>query len=595
MRVSGINPGLIKLSANPKAEAQDSINNTNNSGITKTLAQPANALLKLYFAGNVRPKEFASLDFQVNNFRKWADKLIMDASSGRLPHKLAVPEASLASAPTLEEVTRNKKTVDLYKKHFDTFFWTGEECSDAIFKDEKTGKEERWDQLELINLYDKKVRQEHIDELKKLHIKNMRFGVPQHLLNSIGKDWKNFDKKVGQALRDFSNAGVKISLDLQHFGLPDKFGNSKDPSKSYFLNKDWPAYHARVAKKVIENYSDNISAVTLVNEPYVTNLFSSGMLNEKFPGWGGRPDFDHFAINRAVLMAEAAVRAKMEIEKFVQKQPDPDKARKVYVHNEAVDNKADNEFSNKYFRFMNSDLILGQDWLMKGDFKKSDMFKWMAERYVRPEFKDSHGNPVTDENKIRKLQHHDYDKLVDQLTRLRDLHLKLKEETGKTMMDDTVFGIDYYTTNESGISQGEPLSDKARDYIDEVESGRRKGVYGVTKEYWDRYHLPVLHTETNYPDENGDNVLWGRQQLAELRQLDKSGIPVLGANWYSLADQYAWLKFLNVSPKEVKENPEKYHETQGLMNPVKNKQGIYEKRAVARELLPDLISALEGN
>jgi hypothetical protein len=38
---------------------------------------------------------------------------------------------------------------------------------------------------------------------------------------------------------------IKISLDLQHFGLPDSLNNVADRSKSFYLNPQWPKQFAR--------------------------------------------------------------------------------------------------------------------------------------------------------------------------------------------------------------------------------------------------------------------------------------------------------------------------------------------------------------
>ncbi|MGI4880326.1 MAG: glycoside hydrolase family 1 protein, partial [Janthinobacterium lividum] len=68
------------------------------------------------------------------------------------------------------------------------------------------------------------------------------------------------------------------------------------------------------------------------------------------------------------------------------------------------------------------------------------------------------------------------------------------------------------------------------------------GYDGVVREYHDRYGLPVMHTETNFPQGPiGDEAVgWlHRQWDCALRARDE-GIPLVGFTWYSLTDQVDW-------------------------------------------------------
>ena len=92
-----------------------------------------------------------------------------------------------------------------------------------------------------------------------------------------------------------------------------------------------------------------------------------------------------------------------------------------------------------------------------------------------------------------------------------------------------VMGNDYYGRNElmrlpSGkVIQGEDVL----------------GWYQITKSYYDRYHKPVFHTETNVLDaEAAPGWLW--KQWANVLRMRADGVPVLGFTWYSLTDQIDW-------------------------------------------------------
>jgi len=95
-----------------------------------------------------------------------------------------------------------------------------------------------------------------------------------------------------------------------------------------------------------------------------------------------------------------------------------------------------------------------------------------------------------------------------------------------------IMGNDYYATNEHIV------------YPDgEVAICETFGYYVITKQYYDRYRLPVMHTETNNREENDkekDARTWLQVQWANLLRLKADGVPILGFTWYSLTDQVDW-------------------------------------------------------
>ncbi|WP_068818467.1 family 1 glycosylhydrolase [Phormidesmis priestleyi] len=92
-----------------------------------------------------------------------------------------------------------------------------------------------------------------------------------------------------------------------------------------------------------------------------------------------------------------------------------------------------------------------------------------------------------------------------------------------------VMGNDYYGRNERIL-----LPDGTM-----CQSGDVMGWYQITREYYDRYRKPVMHTETNVLDaEKAPCWLW--KQWVNVLQMRKDGIPVLGFTWYSLIDQIDW-------------------------------------------------------
>ena len=92
-----------------------------------------------------------------------------------------------------------------------------------------------------------------------------------------------------------------------------------------------------------------------------------------------------------------------------------------------------------------------------------------------------------------------------------------------------VMGNDYYGSNEKIL-----LPDGSTIIAEDV-----MGWYQITKEYYERYKKPVMHTETNFfePDV-APNWLW--KQWINILRIRDDGIPVLGFTWYSLTDQVDW-------------------------------------------------------
>jgi hypothetical protein len=91
-----------------------------------------------------------------------------------------------------------------------------------------------------------------------------------------------------------------------------------------------------------------------------------------------------------------------------------------------------------------------------------------------------------------------------------------------------VMGNDYYASNENLVHADGTIA----------LSGEIFGYYPITHEYFARYNLPVMHTETNYPEP--DSVKWLKKEWANVRRLKRGGVPIVGFTWYSLQDQVDW-------------------------------------------------------
>lgn len=93
-------------------------------------------------------------------------------------------------------------------------------------------------------------------------------------------------------------------------------------------------------------------------------------------------------------------------------------------------------------------------------------------------------------------------------------------------------GNDYYVTNEHRVSQ---------DGFTRA-AGEVFGYYVITSQYYNRYQLPVMHTETNIKEDasrqNAVDWLW--KEWANVLRVRNDGMPIVGFTWYSLTDQVDW-------------------------------------------------------
>jgi beta-glucosidase/6-phospho-beta-glucosidase/beta-galactosidase len=91
-----------------------------------------------------------------------------------------------------------------------------------------------------------------------------------------------------------------------------------------------------------------------------------------------------------------------------------------------------------------------------------------------------------------------------------------------------VMGNDYYVTNEHLVHEDGSTS----------AAGEIFGYYVITHQYYTRYRLPVMHTETNISEP--DSVRWLWKEWANLFRLRLDGVPIVGFTWFSITDQIDW-------------------------------------------------------
>jgi beta-glucosidase len=122
-----------------------------------------------------------------------------------------------------------------------------------------------------------------------------------------------------------------------------------------------------------------------------------------------------------------------------------------------------------------------------------------------------------------------YEYLMDNGMTREEYHFFLRQAP---LRHHCVMGNDYYVTNEHRVA----ADGRTR------AAGEVFGYDEITRQYHDRYKLPVMHTETNLNEGpgGGEAVDWLWKQWANVLRVRNNGVPVVGFTWYSLTDQVDW-------------------------------------------------------
>ncbi len=133
-----------------------------------------------------------------------------------------------------------------------------------------------------------------------------------------------------------------------------------------------------------------------------------------------------------------------------------------------------------------------------------------------------------DLNYGRRVDSEMYEYLLDNGMTRNEYHFFLDHH----LKHHCIMGNDYYVTNEHRVS----ADGRTR------PSGEVFGYDEITRQYYDRYALPVMHTETNYAEgPKGDEaVYWLWKEWSTVLRVRNAGIPIVGFTWYSLTDQVDW-------------------------------------------------------
>jgi beta-glucosidase/6-phospho-beta-glucosidase/beta-galactosidase len=289
-----------------------------------------------------------------------------------------------------------------------------------------------------------------------------------------------------------------------------------------FQNPDFPQLFALYAGEFAERYPW-VQLYTPINEMFICAVFSA-----MYGWWNEQLKSDRAFVTALKHMVKANVMAMTEI---LKRRPDAifiQSESSEYFHADSPAAIHEAELRNRW-RFLSLDLNYGNR-------VNSDMYEYLLE------------SGMTKEEYNWFLNHH------------------LKQHC--------ILGNDYYLTNEHRV------------YADghTEASGEVFGYAEITRQYYERYGLPIMHTETNMTEgETGQEaVQWLWKEWANVLRIRNVGIPTVGFTWYSLTDQMDWDTALRQSNGRV--HPVGLYDLDRNIRPV----GLAYKKLIAdwREILP---------
>ena len=247
-----------------------------------------------------------------------------------------------------------------------------------------------------------------------------------------------------------------------------------------FQNSDFPALFGGYARDFARRYPW-VQLYTPVNEMFICATFSA-----RYGWWNEQGTSDRTFVTALKHIVKANVLAMRAI---LLARPDA-----IFIQSESSEYfHAENPAAIKHAEILNSQRFLTLD-LNYGRRVDSEMYEYLLD------------------NGMTREEYHFF------------LDNRLKQHS--------ILGNDYYVTNEHRVrADGSTTA-----------SGEVFGYDEITRQYHDRYMLPVMHTETNMVEGplGTEAVDWLWKQWANVLRVRNTGTPIVGFTWYSLTDQVDW-------------------------------------------------------
>lgn len=328
---------------------------------------------------------------------------------------------------------------------------------------------------------------EDLSLARDLGLKALRWGVPWY---KVEPESNKFDWSWTDQVIPYLVEELKILpiIDLMHYGCPLWL-------KREFANKNYPKYVARYAAEFSKRYQSLISWYTPLNEPII-NALMCGMRGLWAPYMKGETGY----IKITMQLAKGIIRTVNAIKGI---QPES-----VMVHVEATgltrtirDDLAALAREEKYRGYLCYDLISGL-------FTHNHLlYSWLVRNGASP----------------------------DDLAELSQNAIPLD-----------VIGMNFYpqwSTKQLFIDK------KGRIAFREVEPDGM-GFAELITDYYERYKVPVMITETSAVGSNEVREQWLESSVSMIKTIRSQGVPVIGYTWFPLFTMIDWRYRFSDEPLE---------------------------------------------
>lgn len=315
-----------------------------------------------------------------------------------------------------------------------------------------------------------------IDLVAETGVQAVRWGIPWHMVQPAPNRWDW--EWTDRALEHMVTVkDITPILDLMHYGTPLWLDNS-------FVNSSYPQRVAEYAAAVVARYKSLVRYYTPLNEPMV-NANMSGYKGEWPPYLSGDDGYVKMslALARGIALTTQAIKAEQPDAVTVQVEA----LWHTFTKDESLQARAAHANARQYLCF---DLSTGR----------------MDNAHTLIDYVRTHG--ATDSE-------------LDWLRR--------------NCVNFDILGANYYPWSYAELRQrpnGKPYTVVRRASGHKIEL--------ILRDAWERYHMPIMVTETSA---NGDVIArakWMDETLATVGSLRRQGIPVIGYTWFPLFTMVDW-------------------------------------------------------
>ena len=307
-------------------------------------------------------------------------------------------------------------------------------------------------------------------------VKAVRWGIPWYRAQPAPDKWDW--KWTDKALDYLVNVkGITPILDLMHYGTPLWLENS-------FINASYPQRVAEYACEIVKRYKTLVRYYTPLNEPMV-NADMCGNKAEWPPYLCGDDGYVKLtlALAKGIVLTTQAVKAEQPDAVTVQVEA----LWYTFTQDDMLSKRATHHNARQFLCF---DLTTGR---VNNDYPLMD--------YLR-----KHG---TTDSELDWFRAH--------------------------AVNLDFFGVNFYPWSYGELKQKPDGSTK---YVTGKTSGDKIAI--VIREAYQRYHMPIIVTETSANTDIAGRAEWMDQTLDTVRALRGEGIPVVGYTWFPLFTMVDW-------------------------------------------------------